>query len=50
VRLKYGYIIKCEEVIKDDTGAVVRYVARPISRAKRAARPPAARSRERSTG
>ena len=51
VRLKYAYIIKCNEVVKD----VVRQrqpscAARLIWRANRAARLPIARSKARSIG
>ncbi len=50
VRLKYAYIIKCEEVLKDASGQVVDSAAPRTSPARPAGRPPLERSRALSTG
>ena len=51
VRLKYAYIIKCDEVIKDDAGQCDRAALHvSISRASPAARPRIAKSKARFTG
>ena len=51
VRLKYAYIIKCDEVVKDAAGNVTRAALHaPISRASPAARPRVAKSKAQSIG
>ena len=50
VRLKHAYIIKCEEVIKDEAGHVVELHCTADLDSKTGGKTPAARSRARFTG
>ncbi|MEJ0091595.1 MAG: glutamine--tRNA ligase [Limisphaerales bacterium] len=50
VRLKYAYIIKCDEVVKDAAGNITELRCTADLDSKPAARPPRTRSRARSIG